>query len=61
MTVGVTTAISRYPVPDLVDLPEGVRARILSVQEKSGFVPNVFLALAISTGRVSRIPPITTR
>ena len=38
--------ISRHPVPDLPDLPEDVRARILAVQEKSGFVPNVFLALA---------------
>ena len=39
-------AVSRYPVPALEDLPEDVRARILEVQEKSGFVPNVFLALA---------------
>jgi uncharacterized peroxidase-related enzyme len=38
--------ISRFPVPRLDDLPEDVRARILAVQEKSGFVPNVFLALA---------------
>jgi uncharacterized peroxidase-related enzyme len=38
--------ISRFPVPDLADMPEDIRARILSVQEKSGFVPNVFLALA---------------
>jgi uncharacterized peroxidase-related enzyme len=38
--------ISRFPVPQLADLPEDVRARILAVQEKSGFVPNVFLALA---------------
>ena len=38
--------ISRFPVPQLKDLPEDVRARILAVQEKSGFVPNVFLALA---------------
>jgi len=38
--------ISRFPVPRLEDLPEDVRARILAVQEKSGFVPNVFLALA---------------
>jgi uncharacterized peroxidase-related enzyme len=40
------TPISRYPVPRLGDLPEDVRARILEVQEKAGFVPNVFLALA---------------
>jgi uncharacterized peroxidase-related enzyme len=37
---------SRFPVPDLKSLPEDLRSRILSVQEKSGFVPNVFLALA---------------
>ncbi len=36
----------RYPLPELKDLPEDLRARILEVQEKSGFVPNVFLALA---------------
>jgi len=41
-----TPPISRYPVPTLDDLPEDIRARILDVQEKSGFVPNVFLALA---------------
>jgi hypothetical protein len=40
------TAISRYPVPDLKDLPDDVRERILGVQEKAGFVPTVFLALA---------------
>ena len=39
-------AISRYPVPELKDLPEDLRTRILEVQEKAGFVPNVFLALA---------------
>jgi uncharacterized peroxidase-related enzyme len=39
-------SISRYPVPALEDLPDDVRARILEVQEKAGFVPNVFLALA---------------
>ena len=38
--------ISRYPVPELKDLPDDIRERILSVQEKAGFVPNVFLALA---------------
>ena len=40
------TAISRYPVPELKNLPEDLRTRILEVQEKAGFVPNVFLALA---------------
>jgi uncharacterized peroxidase-related enzyme len=38
--------ISRYPIPALDELPEDIRARILEVQEKSGFVPNVFLVLA---------------
>ena len=42
----MATPISRYPVPELKDLPEDMRARILEVQQKSGFVPNVFLALA---------------
>lgn len=38
--------ISRFPVPDLNDLPEDIRLAIEKVAEKSGFVPNVFLALA---------------
>ncbi len=38
--------ISRYSVPDVVDLPEDLRETILAVQERTGFVPNVFLALA---------------
>ena len=38
--------ISRYPVPAIDGLPEDVRERILKVQEKSGFVPNVFWAYA---------------
>ena len=38
--------ISRYPVPDLDELPDDLRDRILAVQEKAGFVPNVFLGLA---------------
>lgn len=42
----MNTAICRFAVPDLAGLPEDVRARILAVQEKSGFIPNVFLALA---------------
>ncbi|MCX5590828.1 peroxidase-related enzyme [Alcaligenes endophyticus] len=39
-------AISRYPIPALSSLPEDLRQRIESVQEKSGFIPNVFLSLA---------------
>jgi len=42
----MTAPISRYPVPELKDLPEDIRERILGVQEKAGFVPNVFLVLA---------------
>ena len=38
--------ISRFPVPELNNLPEDIRETILALQEKSGFVPNVFLALA---------------
>jgi uncharacterized peroxidase-related enzyme len=38
--------ISRFPVPELEDLADDIRERILAVQEKAGFVPNVFLALA---------------
>jgi uncharacterized peroxidase-related enzyme len=38
--------ISRYPVPELADLPEDLREKILAVQQKAGFVPNIFLALA---------------
>jgi uncharacterized peroxidase-related enzyme len=39
-----TTA--RYPAPDINDLPEDIKAKVLEVQAKAGFVPNVFLALA---------------
>ena len=38
--------ISRYPVPDIADLDQDIREQILQVQEKAGFVPNVFLTLA---------------
>jgi uncharacterized peroxidase-related enzyme len=38
--------ISRYPVPTMSKLPDDIRARILEVQEKAGFIPNVFLTLA---------------
>src|SRR2546423_11549329 len=41
-----SSPISRYPVPKLEDLPEDIRARMLEVQEKAGFIPNVFVALA---------------
>jgi uncharacterized peroxidase-related enzyme len=38
--------ISRFPVPEIKDIPEDLRARMLGVQEKAGFIPNVFLTLA---------------
>ena len=38
--------ISRYPVPALADLPDDLREKIVAVQDKAGFVPNIFLALA---------------
>jgi len=38
--------MSRYPAPDIKDLPEDIRTKILEVQEKMGFVPQVFLTLA---------------
>jgi uncharacterized peroxidase-related enzyme len=38
--------VSRFPVPKLNDLPADIRERIETVQEKSGFIPNVFLVLA---------------
>jgi uncharacterized peroxidase-related enzyme len=38
--------VSRFPVPELKDLPDDIRSRIEAVQQKAGFVPNVFLALA---------------
>jgi len=41
-----TPAISRDPVPKLEDLPEDIRAKMLEVQEKAGFIPKVFLTLA---------------
>jgi len=38
--------ISRFPVPDIVDLPDDIRETINAIQDKAGFVPNVFLTLA---------------
>ena len=46
MTSNASPPISRYPVPSIEALPDDLRQRILEVQEKSGFVPNVFLAFA---------------
>ena len=41
-----TTPADRFPAPELADVPDDIRATILAVQEKSGFVPNVFLKFA---------------
>jgi uncharacterized peroxidase-related enzyme len=38
--------ISRYPVPDINDMPEDIKTKVFAVQEKAGFIPNVFLTLA---------------
>ena len=40
------TTVSRFPVPELDGLPDDIRARIVAVHEKAGFIPNVFLAWA---------------
>lgn len=42
----MTPPISRFPVPDINALPDDIKQTILEVQEKAGFVPNVFLTLA---------------
>jgi uncharacterized peroxidase-related enzyme len=44
--MSTATPISRFPVPDINALPEDIKQMVLAVQEKAGFVPNVFLTLA---------------
>lgn len=46
MSTSQQLPISRFPVPELKDIPEDIREKILAVQEKAGFIPNVFLTLA---------------
>jgi 4-carboxymuconolactone decarboxylase len=46
MTQSLKAPISRFPVPALADMPDDIRDRLIAVQEKSGFIPNVFLVLA---------------
>src|SRR5215467_6055450 len=46
MTGSSKDKIGRFPVPRLSELPDDIRVRIEAVQEKSGFIPNVFLVLA---------------
>ena len=54
----VSTPISRYPVPNLDDLPADILERILAVQEKAKFIPNVFLALAYRPAEFRAFLPI---
>ncbi len=42
----MTNSTTRYPQPELTNLPDDIRTKILEVQEKVGFIPNVFLGLA---------------
>ena len=42
----MSTSIGRYPIPDINGLPEDIKTKVLAVQEKAGFIPNVFLTLA---------------
>ncbi|NGM20971.1 peroxidase-related enzyme [Roseomonas stagni] len=46
MSTTTTPPLGRFPVPTLEEMPEDIRARLLTVQEKAGFIPNVFLVLA---------------
>src|SRR4029077_8141302 len=52
LTGDMTIPISRFPVPALDALPEDIRRRIAAVQEKAGFIPNVFLAWAQRPGEL---------
>jgi len=51
----------RYPFPDLNSLPADIRERILQVQDKAGFIPNVFLALARRPAEWRAFLPTTMR
>jgi uncharacterized peroxidase-related enzyme len=46
MSTATPATPARYPAPEIKDLPDDIRAKVLEVQEKAGFVPNVFLAFA---------------
>ena len=54
-------APKRFQPPAIDKLPEDIRTRILAVQEKSGFVPNVFLTLPIARTNFAPSLPITMR
>jgi hypothetical protein len=53
--------MTRYPAPELNDLPDDIKAKVLEVQEKAGFVPNVFLALPAARPNGAPSLPTTTR
>ena len=42
----MTQSISKYPVPKLEELPDDIRNKMLEVQQKAGFIPNIFVTLA---------------
>ena len=46
ISTATVTCQTRFPLAELANLPDDLRAKILEVQEKAGFVPNVFLSLA---------------
>jgi len=50
----------RFPVPSIASLPEDIRTRLLALQEKSGFIPNVFLTLAYRPDNSERSLPTMT-
>ena len=52
---------TRYPAPEIKDLPDDIRAKVLEVQEKAGFVPNVFWPLHAVRPNGGRFLPTTTR
>ena len=54
-------SISRYPVPKLEDLPEDIRARMLEVQEKAGFIPTSSWRSPIGPTSSAHSSRITTR
>ena len=50
----------RFPVPPIASLPEDIRTRLLALQEKSGFISNVFLTLAYRPDELERSSPTMT-
>jgi len=56
----MTSPSTRYPLPDLNTLPEDLKVKILEVQEKSGFIPNVFPGIRPTPCRMARLLCRTT-